>query len=129
MVGEGPAYSVPTLNSKIVYTQVKDAKLGPLGATLVRIGEGDCKVRDFLRRLRGVGYEGYVTVEWEKAWLPNLAEPEEILPHAIEKLRGWAKVLDVSDWEGDAAAKAPPKKPAAAAAAAAGAAGAGAAKH
>jgi hypothetical protein len=53
-----------------------------------------------------------VTVEWEKAWLANLAEPEEILPHAIEKLRGWAKVLDVSDWEGDAAAKAPPKKPA-----------------
>jgi sugar phosphate isomerase/epimerase len=127
MVGEGPAYSVPTLNSKIVYTQVKDAKLGPLGATLVKIGEGDCKVRDFLRRLRGVGYEGYVTVEWEKAWLPNLAEPEEILPHAIERLRGWAKVLDVSDWEGDAAAKAPPKKPAAAAGAAA--AGAGAAKH
>ena len=115
MVGEGPAYSVPTLNSKIVYTQVKDAKLGPLGATLTRIGEGDVKVRDFLRRLRGVGYEGYVTVEWEKAWLPNLAEPEEILPQASEKLRGWAKVLDVSDWEGDAAAKAPPKKPAAAA--------------
>jgi len=115
MVGEGPAYSVPTLNSKIVYTQVKDAKLGPLGATLTRIGEGDVKVRDFLRRLRGVGYEGYVTVEWEKAWLPNLAEPEEILPQAIETLRGWAKVLDVSDWEGDAAAKAPPKKPAAAA--------------
>jgi len=119
MVGEGPAYSVPTLNSKIVYTQVKDAKLGPLGATLVKIGEGDVKVRDFLRRLRGVGYEGYVTVEWEKAWLPNLAEPEEILPQAIEKLRGWAKVLEISDWEGDAAAKAPPKKPAAAAAAAA----------
>ena len=116
MVGEGPAYSVPTLNSKIVYTQVKDAKLGALGATYVKIGEGDCKVRDFLRRLRGVGYEGYVTVEWEKAWLPNLAEPEEVLPQAIGKLREWAQVLEISDWENDAAAKAPPKKPAAAAA-------------
>ena len=114
MVGEGPAYSVPTLNSKIVYTQVKDAKLGALGATYVKIGEGDCKVRDFLRRLRGVGYEGYVTVEWEKAWLPNLAEPEEILPHAIGKLREWAQQLEISDWENDAAAKAPPKKAAAA---------------
>ena len=114
MVGEGPSYSVPTLNSKIVYTQVKDAKLGPLGATYCKIGEGDCKVRDFLRRLRGVGYEGYVTVEWEKAWLPNLAEPEEILPHAIEKLREWSKQLEISDWENDAAAKAPPKKAAAA---------------
>jgi sugar phosphate isomerase/epimerase len=114
MAGEIPAYSVPTLNSKIVYTQVKDAKLGALGATLVKIGEGDVKIRDFLRRLRGVGYDGYVTVEWEKAWLPNLAEPEEVLPHAIGKLREWAQQLEISDWENDAAAKAPPKKTAAA---------------
>jgi sugar phosphate isomerase/epimerase len=125
MVGEGPAYSVPTLNSKIVYTQVKDAKFGALGATYVKIGEGDVKVRDFLRRLRGVGYEGYVTVEWEKAWLPNLAGPEEILPDAIAKLRDWDKRLEISDWEAAAEAKKPPKpaKPAA------GAAAAGAAKH
>ncbi len=118
MAGEGPSYSVPTLNSKIVYTQVKDAKFGPLGATLVKIGEGDCKVREFIRRLRGVGYEGYVTVEWEKAWLANLAEPEEVLPHAIGKLREWAQQLEISDWENDAAAKAPPKKAAGAGAAA-----------
>jgi len=105
----------PSLNSKIQYTQVKDAKLGALGASYCKLGEGDVQVQKFLIRLKGIGYNGYVSLEWEKAWLPNLAEPEEILPQAIEKLRGWAKVLDVSDWEGDAAAKAPPKKPAAAA--------------
>jgi hypothetical protein len=33
MAGDPTAYSVPTLNSKIVYTQVKDAKLGALGVT------------------------------------------------------------------------------------------------
>jgi len=114
IVGEGPAYSVPTLNSKIVYTQVKDAKFGPLGATYVKVGEGDVQVRNFLRRLRGIGYEGYITVEWEKAWLPNLAEPEEILPDAITKLRDWAKVLEVSDWEAAAEAKKPAKAAAAA---------------
>jgi sugar phosphate isomerase/epimerase len=114
MVGEGPAYSVPTLNSKIVYTQVKDAKFGSLGATYVKIGEGDVQVRNFLRRLRGIGYEGYVTVEWEKAWLPNLAGPEEILPDAIAKLRDWDRKLETSDWESDAEAKKPPKPAAAA---------------
>lgn len=113
MVGESPSYSVPTLNSKIVYTQLKDAKFGPLGATLVKVGEGEVKIRDFLRRLRGVGYEGYVTVEWERAWLANLAPAEEVLPHAIGKLREWSKQLELSDWESDAAAAAP-KKPAAA---------------
>ena len=27
-------------------------------------------VQKFVTRLRGIGYDGYVTVEWEKAWLP-----------------------------------------------------------
>ena len=114
LIGEKPAVSVPTLNSKIVYTQVKDAKFGPLGATYTKVGEGDVQIRNFLRRLRGIGYEGYVTLEWEKAWLPNLAEPEEILPDAITKLKDWATVLEISDWEAAAEAK-KPAKPAAAA--------------
>ena len=117
LVGEKPAYSVPTLNSKIVYTQVKDAKFAPLGATYCKIGEGDVEVRPFLRRLRGIGYEGYITVEWEKAWLPNLAEPEVILPDAIAKLRDWDQRLEISDWE--AAVPKPAKKEAHAAPAAA----------
>ena len=107
MIGERPAVSVPTLNSKIAYTQVKDAKFGPLGATYTKVGEGDVRIRDFIRRLRGIGYEAYVTVEWEKAWLPNLAEPEVILPDAVKKLRAWDEKLEVSDWEAEAEAKKP----------------------
>jgi fatty-acyl-CoA synthase len=109
MIGEFAAYSIPTLNSKIVYTQVKDAKLGALGITYTKLGEGDAQVRNFMRRLRGVGYDGYVTLEWEKAWLPNLLGPEEILPDSIKKLKDWDQKLETSDWEADAEAKKPPK--------------------
>jgi sugar phosphate isomerase/epimerase len=102
MVGESPYTSVPTLNSKIAYTQVKDAKLGQLGATYTKLGEGDVRIEHFMTRLRGIGYKGWVTVEWEKAWLPNIAEPEEILPDAIKKLREWTKSgEDVEGAEGD----------------------------
>jgi sugar phosphate isomerase/epimerase len=104
MIGETPAQSVPVLNNRIEYVQVKDAKLGPLGATYCKLGEGDVPVRKFLTRLRGIGYSGWVTMEWEKAWLANLAEPEEILPDAITKLREWTKKLEVSDWEAAAEA-------------------------
>ena len=93
-IGESPAISVPTLNSRIQYTQVKDAKLGPLGAIYCKLGEGDVKVKNFLIRLMGIGYTGYVTLEWEKAWLPNIAEPEEILPDSIAKLKAWTKPQD-----------------------------------
>lgn len=93
LVGETPAVSVPTLNSKIQYVQLKDAKLGPLGATLCKIGEGDVAIKNFMIRLLGIGYEGYVTFEWEKAWLPNIAEPEEVLPEAVKKLREWGTAI------------------------------------
>jgi sugar phosphate isomerase/epimerase len=116
LIGEHPAISVPTLNSRIAYTQVKDAKLGPLGASYCKLGEGDVPVAKFLRRLLGIGYDGWATVEWEKAWLPNIAEPEEILPDAIKKLREWTKPQVEEEKE---AKPAPQHKPAAAAPAAA----------
>jgi sugar phosphate isomerase/epimerase len=102
LIGESPYFSVPVLNSKIAYTQVKDARFGPLGATYCKLGEGDVPVDKFVTRLMGVGYTGYVTVEWEKAWLPNIAEPEEILPDAVTKLRKWAATnADEPGVEGD----------------------------
>ena len=102
-IGEKPSYSVPTLNSKICYAQVKDATFGPLGATYTKVGEGEVQIRNFMRRMRGIGYEGYITVEWEKAWLPNIAPAEDILPDAIKKLRDWDEKLETSDWEAAAA--------------------------
>jgi sugar phosphate isomerase/epimerase len=110
LVGETPYLSVPTLNSKIHYCQVKDAKLGALGATYCKLGEGDVAVRKFIARLRGIGYEGYVTVEWEKAWLPALAEPEEILPDSIKKLKEWAGQNADVPAESDSEPAAGPKK-------------------
>jgi len=92
LTGESPLISVPTLNSKIAYCQIKDAKFGPLGASYTKLGQGDVKGPQFITRLRGIGYEGYVTVEWEKAWLPGLAEPEEVLPDAVKTLKEWMKL-------------------------------------
>jgi sugar phosphate isomerase/epimerase len=109
LVGESPYLSVPTLNSRIQYAQVKDAKLGALGATYCKLGEGDVQVEKFLIRLRGIGYTGWVTFEWEKAWLPNLAEPEEVLPDAIKKLRQWTgQNADVPGVESDSEPAAAP---------------------
>jgi sugar phosphate isomerase/epimerase len=101
MIGEIPWQSVPVLNNRILYTQVKDAKLGALGATYCKLGEGDVPVEKFMTRLLGVGYTGYVTLEWEKAWLQNIAGPEEILPDAAVKLRKWAAGNDEEGVESD----------------------------
>lgn len=89
LIGETSYVSVPTLNSRIQYVHVKDAQLGPLGATYCKLGDGDVQVQKFIIRLRGIGYQGWVTFEWEKAWLPGLAGPEEVLPDAVKKLKEW----------------------------------------
>ncbi len=108
LIGESPHLSVPVLNSKIQYTQVKDAKLSALGATYCKLGEGNVPVQKFITRLMGIGYTGYVAVEWEKAWLPNLAEPEEILPDSIAKLKKWTLTEgDIEGVEGDSEPAAP----------------------
>lgn len=101
--GESPWVSVPTLNSRIAYAQVKDAKFSALGATFCKLGEGEVPVQKFLTRLRGIGYGGWVCFEWEKAWLPNIADPEEVLPDAIKKLREWTKPQNAPEAEAVAA--------------------------
>jgi hypothetical protein len=47
--------------------------------------------------LRGIGYQGWVTFEWEKAWLPGIAGPEEVLPDAITKLKEWTTEPEEED--------------------------------
>jgi hypothetical protein len=37
--------------------------------------------------VRAAGYHGWVSVEWEKRWHPELAEPEAALPHHAQILR------------------------------------------
>ena len=74
------AFDDPGKLSFVMPVQVKDATLGPLGASFGRLGEGNVRVQDLFRRLMGIGYDGWVSFEWEKAWLPNIAGPEEALP-------------------------------------------------
>jgi sugar phosphate isomerase/epimerase len=118
LVGESPWISVPVLNSRIAYAQVKDAKLSALGATFCKLGEGDVPVQKFISRLQGIGYSGWVSFEWEKAWLPNIAEPEEVLPAAFKKLQSWARPAEAAEVEAKAKAAAEAAKPAAEAVAA-----------
>jgi fatty-acyl-CoA synthase len=46
-----------------------------------------------LAALQGVGYAGWLAVEWEKKWHPDLAEPEIALPQHAEVLRGYLAQL------------------------------------
>jgi len=90
-VGERPGLSVTTLNSRIRCAKVKDTVIGE-GTGYCALGEGSVEVERFVELLRGIGYEGWLCFEWDKLWLPSLAEPEEALPKARERLSEWMRL-------------------------------------
>ncbi|MGA2500519.1 MAG: sugar phosphate isomerase/epimerase [Tepidisphaeraceae bacterium] len=104
LAGERPAVSVPTLNSRIELVQVKDAYLRDVGANYCKLGDGDLRVPELVNRLKGIGYDGWISFEFEKAWLANLAEPEESLAQAIAVLREMCGMETVAAEETTAAA-------------------------
>lgn len=86
-VGESPADVVRALGTAIRGVHVKDARRHDGDWRLVPLGDGEVPVRKSLAALRALGYDGWLTVEWEKRWHPELAEPEIALPRELTALR------------------------------------------
>lgn len=108
----GGGMAVTMLNSRIKLVKVKDLKIGE-GTGFTALGDGDCNVPLFLKKLRGIGYEGPICVEWDRIWLPSLTPAEEYLPDALERLKKWDAEIDELMAEGrkDAAKQAGKRAP------------------
>lgn len=65
----------------IRHVHVKDTKTQPDGSfKLCMIGEGDVPIAADVVLLRDIGYNGFLSLEWEKKWVPHLEEPEVVIP-------------------------------------------------
>ncbi len=78
-VGESAAEALDLLGDRIALVHVKDARRD---GQLVLLGEGEVPWAESL-----AGYDGWVSVEWEKRWHPELEEPEVALPQHAKLLR------------------------------------------
>lgn len=87
--GESPAECIQLLNGRIINVHLKDARRAADGWQLVLLGEGDIPVQEGLRSLNMSGYAGTVSVEWEKKWHPEIAEPEVAFPQYMHMLRSY----------------------------------------
>jgi sugar phosphate isomerase/epimerase len=93
-MGERPAEVQANLADRVLLAQVKDARRAPEradGWQLVLLGEGEVPVREMLGLLAGGGYRGWVSVEWEKRWHPEIEEPEVALPQHLRLLDAWLR--------------------------------------
>lgn len=87
--GEAPAQTLALLGDAIAYVHIKDSRLSvsdPSAWTYCLLGEGDVPLREICEELTKRGYAGYLSLEWEKKWHPEIAEPEIALPQAVAYL-------------------------------------------
>jgi sugar phosphate isomerase/epimerase len=93
-MGERPAEVYANLGGRVLLAQVKDARRAPDradGWQLVPLGDGEVPVREMLGLLADGGYRGWVSVEWEKRWHPEIEEPEVALPQHLRLLDSWLR--------------------------------------
>jgi sugar phosphate isomerase/epimerase len=87
--GESGAHTWAQLGPRIRHVHVKDsAQSSAKGFNLVLTGEGTVPIPSFLDVLKAANYTGYVHFEWEKAWHPEIEEPDVAIPHFARYMSG-----------------------------------------
>lgn len=96
LAGESIPHTVNYLGEYIRYTHVKDSLQDETGDdyTYTLLGNGDVPILPALRALRQLDYDGFLTLEWEKRWIPTLAEPEVAFTQYSSKMRSLLAQLD-----------------------------------
>jgi len=90
--GEQPEVTYSNIGQYTVATHVKDSVLDQNGKPrYTLLGEGTVPIKRMLELLVQGGYKGYATLEWEKRWIPELADPETVFPQYVQKMREWMK--------------------------------------
>jgi sugar phosphate isomerase/epimerase len=95
-MGQRPAQVWSDLGRRTLLAQVKDARRDAAradGWQLVLLGRGEVPVREMLELLVRGGYQGWISVEWEKRWHPEIEEPEMALPQHRSVLSTWLTEL------------------------------------
>jgi len=80
--GEPVAATWANLGKRIRQVHAKDSSVAdPDGFDLVLTGTGIAPLGELVSTLIGADFDGYVDFEWEKAWHPEIEEPEVAIPH------------------------------------------------
>ncbi|WP_331766609.1 sugar phosphate isomerase/epimerase family protein [Embleya sp. NBC_00896] len=81
--GERPADTATALAGLLGYVQIKDA-VSATDTTPVPLGTGSVPLTAIGTTLREHAWRGWVSLEWERAWYPNVAPLDGVLPGAAE---------------------------------------------
>ena len=74
--GEDPETTIRNLGAYVRHVHVKDSAPAPDGRAYCLVGEGELPLGDMIVALSSVNYDGYLSLEWNPAWMPELDDME-----------------------------------------------------
>jgi sugar phosphate isomerase/epimerase len=89
--GEEPEFTVQHLGKYIRHTHLKDSVGKGDQVHYVLTGTGDVPVKRQVQCLVDIGYKGYFSYEWEKAWHPELQDPAVAFPQYANVMTGYLR--------------------------------------
>lgn len=96
---EEPRYTYGQVGRYVRHTHLKDSRPGekPGEVRYVLTGKGTVPVRETIRVLAAGGYRGYYGFEWEKAWHPEIEDPEVAFPHFAQTAAEYLRAASVKE--------------------------------
>jgi sugar phosphate isomerase/epimerase len=95
-MGEPSDVTMQRVGERLHHVHIKDGQPPADGGSnwdLTLLGEGQVPVFTILKLLHDHDYAGWLSVEWEKKWHPDIAEPEIALPQHSALLRDYLGTL------------------------------------
>lgn len=93
MAGETSEQTLGFVGDRLIHVHAKDGGAEPNPHQCSLLGEGKVPFEEVLRTITARGYDGWLSVEWEKKWQPQIAGPEVALPQYADKLRSYLAAL------------------------------------
>jgi len=80
LAGEKHEDVFPRIADRIVHVHMKDFVMVEGKRVPVRPGKGIVPICRVVEDLKLIGFQGYISIEWEKMWHPELEDPDTVIP-------------------------------------------------
>jgi sugar phosphate isomerase/epimerase len=87
VAGEPPDRTFAAIADRVVHVHIKDGAVPPDLEENRLLGDGLVPVGAIVRMLAARRYEGWLSVEWEKRWQPDIPDADVALPRYADGIR------------------------------------------
>ncbi|HCG35250.1 MAG TPA: AMP-dependent synthetase [Clostridiales bacterium] len=91
---ESAESTVQNLGAYIKHVHVKDSIVEEGKVVYRMMGDGDLPVDNMMMALRSINYEGYISLEWVKRWMPELSDAGVVFPHFANYMKTYIGTTD-----------------------------------